>query len=228
MFIWLLLSTSALAKWQQCFTSNSPPPLLCSIIILLFIICSIMMLPVGYYLCCFSFALPMRIWLNHLKLFVEFCVTAEPDFLFPRNDIICLLVREKHSKEYCAMYDICGERSDGKALNCPYGSPSVTVDSFWIVMLTCASKIILRHCFYNGFYNIICLLVWWAAFCQNSKFVSNTEWKCLLLGGTVWNVAVSGSASKGSFIVRFNFVNSCSYDFIPLSSYKRPAFLFSF
>ncbi|XP_059647380.1 uncharacterized protein LOC132293774 isoform X2 [Cornus florida] len=32
---------------------------------------------------------------------------------------------ETHSREYCAMYDICGERSDGKALNCPYGSPSV-------------------------------------------------------------------------------------------------------
>ncbi|XP_022762939.1 Niemann-Pick C1 protein isoform X4 [Durio zibethinus] len=36
-----------------------------------------------------------------------------------------LLVRERHSKEYCAMYDICGQRSDGKVLNCPYGSPSV-------------------------------------------------------------------------------------------------------
>ncbi|KAK9286900.1 hypothetical protein L1049_015307 [Liquidambar formosana] len=34
----------------------------------------------------------------------------------------------KHSKEYCAMYDICGERSDGKVLNCPYGSPSVKPD----------------------------------------------------------------------------------------------------
>ncbi|XP_059445975.1 uncharacterized protein LOC132177601 [Corylus avellana] len=36
--------------------------------------------------------------------------------------------REMHSKEYCAMYDICGERSDGKVLNCPYGSPSVKPD----------------------------------------------------------------------------------------------------
>ncbi|KAA8535924.1 hypothetical protein F0562_028402 [Nyssa sinensis] len=35
---------------------------------------------------------------------------------------------ETHSKEYCAMYDICGERSDGKVLNCPYGSPSVKPD----------------------------------------------------------------------------------------------------
>jgi len=37
------------------------------------------------------------------------------------------VVRERHSEEYCAMYDICGERSDGKVLNCPYGSPSVKV-----------------------------------------------------------------------------------------------------
>ncbi|XP_044489407.1 NPC intracellular cholesterol transporter 1 [Mangifera indica] len=34
-------------------------------------------------------------------------------------------VGERHSKEYCAMYDICGESSDGRVLNCPYGSPSV-------------------------------------------------------------------------------------------------------
>ncbi|KAK7299788.1 hypothetical protein RJT34_10616 [Clitoria ternatea] len=36
--------------------------------------------------------------------------------------------RAKHSREYCAMYDICGQRSDGKVLNCPYGSPSVKPD----------------------------------------------------------------------------------------------------
>ncbi|XP_057440804.1 uncharacterized protein LOC130732832 [Lotus japonicus] len=33
--------------------------------------------------------------------------------------------RSIHSNEYCAMYDICGQRSDGKVLNCPYPSPSV-------------------------------------------------------------------------------------------------------
>ncbi|KAJ7966974.1 Niemann-Pick C1 protein [Quillaja saponaria] len=35
---------------------------------------------------------------------------------------------ERHSEEYCAMYDICGKRSDGKVLNCPFGSPSVKPD----------------------------------------------------------------------------------------------------
>ncbi|KAK9164931.1 hypothetical protein Scep_000122 [Stephania cephalantha] len=30
-----------------------------------------------------------------------------------------------HAGEYCSMYDICGKRSDGRVLNCPYGSPSV-------------------------------------------------------------------------------------------------------
>ncbi|KAL5858640.1 hypothetical protein ACOSQ3_006098 [Xanthoceras sorbifolium] len=35
---------------------------------------------------------------------------------------------EKHYKEYCAMYDICGENSEGQVLNCPYGSPSVKPD----------------------------------------------------------------------------------------------------
>ncbi|GLT63217.1 hypothetical protein SLA2020_357960 [Shorea laevis] len=38
---------------------------------------------------------------------------------------------ERHSQEYCAMYDICGERSDGKVLNCPYGSPSVKPDELF-------------------------------------------------------------------------------------------------
>ncbi|CAI9753358.1 unnamed protein product [Fraxinus pennsylvanica] len=35
---------------------------------------------------------------------------------------------KRHSEEYCAMYDICGARSDGKVLNCPVGSPSVKPD----------------------------------------------------------------------------------------------------
>ncbi|XWS55186.1 hypothetical protein CRYUN_Cryun10bG0153000 [Craigia yunnanensis] len=38
---------------------------------------------------------------------------------------------ERHSSEYCAMYDICGQRSDGKVLNCPYGSPSVKPDELF-------------------------------------------------------------------------------------------------
>lgn len=38
---------------------------------------------------------------------------------------------ERHSNEYCAMYDICGQRSDGKVLNCPYGSPSVKPDELF-------------------------------------------------------------------------------------------------
>ena len=37
------------------------------------------------------------------------------------------LSRERHSSNYCAMYDICGQRSDGKVLNCPYGSEAVKV-----------------------------------------------------------------------------------------------------
>ncbi|CAM8904452.1 unnamed protein product [Rhodiola kirilowii] len=37
----------------------------------------------------------------------------------------------KHSKGYCAMYDICGEREDGKVLNCPYETPSVKPDELF-------------------------------------------------------------------------------------------------
>ncbi|CAK7346025.1 unnamed protein product [Dovyalis caffra] len=50
-----------------------------------------------------------------------------------RSDARLLLTRnavsrERHSEEYCAMYDICGAREDGKVLNCPFGSPSVKPD----------------------------------------------------------------------------------------------------
>ncbi|KAJ4827497.1 hypothetical protein Tsubulata_027977, partial [Turnera subulata] len=38
------------------------------------------------------------------------------------------VTRERHSDGYCAMYDICGARPDGKVLNCPYGTPSVKPD----------------------------------------------------------------------------------------------------
>ncbi|KAI3797062.1 hypothetical protein L1987_39752 [Smallanthus sonchifolius] len=37
-------------------------------------------------------------------------------------------LREKHGENYCAMYDICGTRGDGKVVNCPFGSPSVKPD----------------------------------------------------------------------------------------------------
>lgn len=32
---------------------------------------------------------------------------------------------EKHAKEHCSMYGICGKREDGKVLNCPYSVPAV-------------------------------------------------------------------------------------------------------
>ncbi|KAJ4829723.1 hypothetical protein Tsubulata_020732 [Turnera subulata] len=39
--------------------------------------------------------------------------------------------RTTHAKDYCAMYDICGARSDGKVLNCPYNTPSVKPDELF-------------------------------------------------------------------------------------------------
>ncbi|CAI9117104.1 OLC1v1018440C1 [Oldenlandia corymbosa var. corymbosa] len=38
-------------------------------------------------------------------------------------------IGQRHAEEYCAMYDICGARTDKKVVNCPYGSPSVKPDS---------------------------------------------------------------------------------------------------
>ncbi|KAE8704227.1 putative serine/threonine-protein kinase cx32 [Hibiscus syriacus] len=42
----------------------------------------------------------------------------------PNNDEL----RERHAEGYCAMYDICGARSDGKVVNCASGSPAVKPD----------------------------------------------------------------------------------------------------
>ncbi|GMH16328.1 hypothetical protein Nepgr_018169 [Nepenthes gracilis] len=41
------------------------------------------------------------------------------------------LYKNRHAAEYCAMYDICGERGDGKVLNCPFSSPSVKPDGLF-------------------------------------------------------------------------------------------------
>ncbi|KAG6699624.1 hypothetical protein I3842_08G075600 [Carya illinoinensis] len=49
-------------------------------------------------------------------------VSAENALLFSTPDVIS---GERHSEDYCAMYGICGKRTDGKVLNCPFGSPSV-------------------------------------------------------------------------------------------------------
>ncbi|KAK7351808.1 hypothetical protein VNO77_11517 [Canavalia gladiata] len=38
---------------------------------------------------------------------------------------------KKHSEDYCSMYDLCGKRSDGKVVNCPYGSPAVKPDDLF-------------------------------------------------------------------------------------------------
>ncbi|KAL0313896.1 UNVERIFIED_CONTAM: NPC intracellular cholesterol transporter 1 [Sesamum angustifolium] len=46
---------------------------------------------------------------------------SDTRFLLTSNDT----GGQRHSEDYCAMYDICGARSDGKVLNCPVGSPAV-------------------------------------------------------------------------------------------------------
>ncbi|KAL6509851.1 hypothetical protein OROGR_022339 [Orobanche gracilis] len=60
-------------------------------------------------------------------LFMAAMVNSErPDNRFPLTDNAT--GGKKHSEEYCAMYDICGKRSDGKVLNCPVGSASIKPD----------------------------------------------------------------------------------------------------
>ncbi|KAF3446900.1 hypothetical protein FNV43_RR12080 [Rhamnella rubrinervis] len=68
--------------------------------------------------------LPLRLF---QVLFIACLVHAERSktrFLLTPNAV----TGERHSEGYCAMYDICGKRTDGKVLNCPLGSPSVKPD----------------------------------------------------------------------------------------------------
>ena len=52
-------------------------------------------------------------------------------------------VEAKQSAGYCAMYDICGARSDGKVLNCPFNIPSVKVSVFFFFHLLLKMLILL-------------------------------------------------------------------------------------
>ncbi|XP_029128228.1 uncharacterized protein LOC109803148 isoform X3 [Cajanus cajan] len=46
-----------------------------------------------------------------------------------KNYFHFVLCRKRHSEDYCSMSGICGTRSDGKVVNCPYGSPAVKPDA---------------------------------------------------------------------------------------------------
>ncbi|XP_034681127.1 NPC intracellular cholesterol transporter 1 [Vitis riparia] len=76
----------------------------------------------------FSFRLLAALSLLQVLIFASLLGAEKTDsqfLLFPNATS-----GERHSPEYCAMYDICGERSDGKVLNCPYGTPAVKPDEF--------------------------------------------------------------------------------------------------
>ncbi|PON66253.1 Niemann-Pick C type protein [Parasponia andersonii] len=64
-------------------------------------------------------------------VFITYLLSAEKSVNSQALPISDVTFGDKHSKEYCAMYDICGERSDGKVLNCPYGSSSLKPDELF-------------------------------------------------------------------------------------------------
>ncbi|XP_057490001.1 uncharacterized protein LOC130776002 [Actinidia eriantha] len=82
----------------------------------------------------YSFRRPMALRLGFRAavsliqvLSIVFMASAESSdtrFLLTSNTTLGQI----HTQEYCAMYDICGARTDGKVLNCPFPSPSVKPD----------------------------------------------------------------------------------------------------
>ncbi|PSS21814.1 Niemann-Pick C1 protein [Actinidia chinensis var. chinensis] len=73
-----------------------------------------------------SVLLPLSIVLLQVAVFGTLPPSENGDSQF-----LPISIGERHAEEYCAMYDICGERTDGKVLNCPYGSPSVKPDELF-------------------------------------------------------------------------------------------------
>lgn len=78
-----------------------------------------------------------------------------------------LVVRQRHSEGYRAMYDICGTLSDGKVLNCPFSSSSVKVGTassalFSSPLLFDPPMCPIRHSniviFFNYFFNAYSLM----------------------------------------------------------------------
>ncbi|XP_013629550.1 PREDICTED: Niemann-Pick C1 protein [Brassica oleracea var. oleracea] len=70
---------------------------------------------------------PLLTSLLLLQVMISFSVLVSAELISSLNSHSAPI----HSNDYCAMYDICGQRTDGKVLNCPYGSPSVKPDDLF-------------------------------------------------------------------------------------------------
>lgn len=69
-----------------------------------------------------------------LPLWISLFQVTSLASILPGNDHLgsrSPFIGEWHAEGYCSMYDICGKRSDGKVLNCPYGLPSVKPDELF-------------------------------------------------------------------------------------------------
>lgn len=80
-------------------------------------------------------------------------------------------VEAKQSAGYCAMYDICGARSDGKVLNCPFNIPAVKVSvcCVYLLLKKTRAETMLIWCTENLFSSpMICYLPRFKACAQQS------------------------------------------------------------
>ncbi|GAB2243546.1 hypothetical protein Droror1_Dr00023674 [Drosera rotundifolia] len=76
----------------------------------------------------FSFIFALSLFLKiFLVLSAEEAVGYDSRFLLTSNVTSGVI----HSAGYCAMYGLCGARSDGKPLNCPYNRPAVKPDELF-------------------------------------------------------------------------------------------------
>ncbi|KAK9112478.1 hypothetical protein Scep_019997 [Stephania cephalantha] len=81
---------------------------------------------------------------------MQVIVTTPSSYARLTTEQFCLMenatLGRQHSEEYCAMYDICGKRRDGKKLNCPCGSLPVKAIPFLIGCPACLRNFLNLFC----------------------------------------------------------------------------------
>jgi hypothetical protein len=98
------------------------------------------------------------------------------------------------------MYGICGQRSDGKVLNCVNATKAVKVTTrclvhtqfeynvvgqncqSWHCIIFLYSNVVRYTCLPNDFYNFPAEQF---VFYEDPKFVLNNHWRCLLYGRSI-------------------------------------------
>lgn len=138
------------------------------------------------YFSMFSENTKLFFFLFRFSEFRFFWLNFSMQFLF----VLCR-VEARQSAGYCAMYDICGARSDGKVLNCPFNIPAVKVT--WaesiLLLLFSLEKMVMIYC-------SVCFVAGWFIIFKDTKLVPNHHWQRLLHWDSIRHVTFPSSTGN--------------------------------